>query len=838
MTLEEHEIPKRPGRRLRAYLRRRLRLASAALLWEAAWPAAWPAVLVLGTFLALALFDVLPALPPLLHGFVLLAFAAALIAALMDARKRFDFPSRRAAERRLETESALPHRPLAALDDRPAMPFLSPAQSELWRTHRERMAAALGNLKIGLPRAGLARRDPYGFRVVLAMVLLLAVLAARQDAWRRIERAVAPKFPAIAGSAPALDAWIAPPDYTGLPTLVLAKGGANAEGAPNGKAEIPVPAGSVLYAEVHGGRGTLRLTLGGATAAFAPIAGDSYRANATIENSGRAAIVQNGREIAGWTLKVLEDAPPEIALKEKPAQSERGALRLSYRVSDDFGVTAAKAVINRAGPAPQPESAGVEQPIEFALPLPSGRVTGAENTSYHDLTAEPWAGTEVTMRLEAKDGAGQTGTSESVTFVLPERVFHNEVARQIVALRKQLTLDPSARRPIAEALAHIEDEPDRFHNDTTVYLALRSAIGRLLLDREPAAIPAVQSLLWDTALRLEDNGVSLAQRDLRDIEKELRDALAKGAEGKDIKDLLNRLQAAMERYLKSMMQGAEPDSAQGNEDAPNDNAQSYRPEDLRDMLEKARELAETGDREGARQMLSKLADILENLRSPKAGENAGQSAARATLKGLQDLINRQQQLLDRNFKNAVRPGGNPESPAAPQTRKGGPSNERGEGEKGQGESNDAAEQEKLRSDLGDTMLKFGDLLGQIPSELGRAERAMRDAAQSLKEGRPGSAVAPQAKALDQLQQAMQSARQELAKKGQQPGPGQQGAGKDPLGRPLQDGGKGTNTGNVRVPEKMELRRAREILDELRKRAGESGRPAVERDYIERLLPEY
>ena len=42
-------------------------------------------------------------------------------------------------------------------------------------------------------------------------------------------------------------------------------------------------------------------------------------------------------------------------------------------------------------------------------------------------------------------------------------------------------------------------------------------------------------------------------------------------------------------------------------------------------------------------------------------------------------------------------------------------------------------------------------------------------------------------------------------------------------------------GEVRVPDRGERLRAREILDELRRRSGERHRPPVERDYIDRLL---
>jgi hypothetical protein len=51
-----------------------------------------------------------------------------------------------------------------------------------------------------------------------------------------------------------------------------------------------------------------------------------------------------------------------------------------------------------------------------------------------------------------------------------------------------------------------------------------------------------------------------------------------------------------------------------------------------------------------------------------------------------------------------------------------------------------------------------------------------------------------------------------------------------LGRP-----NGAEDKRLGLPSDGELRKAREILDELRYRAGEFRRPKPERDYIERLL---
>jgi hypothetical protein len=66
-------------------------------------------------------------------------------------------------------------------------------------------------------------------------------------------------------------------------------------------------------------------------------------------------------------------------------------------------------------------------------------------------------------------------------------------------------------------------------------------------------------------------------------------------------------------------------------------------------------------------------------------------------------------------------------------------------------------------------------------------------------------------------------------------PGNQtGQNRDPFGRPLEGFGS-ANTSEVEIPDEPDLQRARQILDELRRRAGERGRSPQELDYIDRLL---
>jgi hypothetical protein len=80
----------------------------------------------------------------------------------------------------------------------------------------------------------------------------------------------------------------------------------------------------------------------------------------------------------------------------------------------------------------------------------------------------------------------------------------------------------------------------------------------------------------------------------------------------------------------------------------------------------------------------------------------------------------------------------------------------------------------------------------------------------------------------------------MAQNGQQPGQGEQQQGQqkfDPLGRPLDQNGSMAG-GIVKLPDQSDLARAREILEELRRRAGEASRAQQELEYIERLLKQF
>lgn len=822
----------------------RLWLARGALFWEKLWPGLWPALGVIGLFLVFALFDALPGLPVWAHGIALAFFAVALIGALWFGLRKIDLPGFGPARRRIETVTGLAHRPLDTLRDKIAAGANDPAAAALWELHQRRARASIERLRVGLPQPGLAKRDPYALRAALLLLLSVGVIISWGDGRARIARAFLPGSGAPAAQL-ALDVWITPPSYTGLAPVHLARRGAPnlvANGTAGEDGPIAIPVGSTVLAQLQGGRKVPNLSLGEFAQSFDAVDSGSFRLTAPIETvsdgAQRLSVTQNGKEIAGWPVNVLADNDPEIAMPTPPARTERGALRLSYEGSDDYGIVSLQAVVRRASTG---DGIGT-QPLALDMPVSSRNAKTIKGSGFHDLTAHPWAGLPVTLQLVAKDALGQVAVTELVPFVLPERDFQHPVARAIVELRKLLALSPRNREAVRNGLTDIAEAPQAFGNDTVTFLALRSASARLRYGGDDETIASVQSLLWDTALRIEDGRMSLVERELRDLQNQLQQALQRGAPQNEIDRLINQLQQAMNRMIQEMLRNAQNMPPQQMPYDPN--ARYVTSDELQRMLEAAREMARNGDMDGARELLAQLQQMLESLQSSQNAQSQQQmqqqQQANEMMRQMQELMRRQRELMEQTYRDAQ--GQNQQG-----------QNQQGRNQQGQ---QGQAEQEALRRMLGDMMRQLGEMGGQIPEGFGNAERSMNDAGQALGSGQPGQALGPQANALEQLQQGagqMMQQLQQMMGQGQGPGqpgqqmgqPGQPGGPQqprpgdrsfDPLGRQAPSStSEREETFGRGLPKAGDMLQSREILEELRRRAGEAERPKLELDYIDRLL---
>ena len=819
-------------RRWRSRYRVLLGLARAALFWERLWPRLWPLLAVAGVFLSVALLDVLPRLAVWLHALVLAGFAASAVIALVSARRALGPVSRARARRRLERDSGLAHRPLTALEDRP-FAAKGDATAGLWRVHVSRAAEAARRLRLAPPAPGLARHDPYGLRAAVVLLLVVAAVAGRGDAEARIWRALHPALGAEPGAAVRLELWITPPAYTGHAPLFLEA--VPGEPASTEATPVHVPVGSALLGQLSGGREPPRLVVGDETVPFDAMGSGAFRVEAAIDGGERLAVERSGEVLADWPMRVIADAPPAVTFKTPPAAVGRARTRLEVEATDDYGVDEVWAEIRHPKGLSVPAG---EATVRLDLPLPGLGAPKVEGAAVRDLSAHPWAGLEVMVQARARDGRGQIGDGEVVAFTLPERVFHHPVARAIIEERRKLVApSPKIVAEVGAALNGISGRPESFNHDTVAFLVLRVALARLIHDGGIEAVASVIDLLWDTALRIEDGELSIAERELRDIRERLEKALRDGRDAEELERLMDELQQALEAYLMALAERLEREEP--GEFLLGSDMRIIEGRDLSQMIEEARELMRSGALEAAREMLAQLQRMLEGI---QAGLEAGagredMSKARALMDALRALTERQRQLLDQTFRWSQRNAEGGRRPGETDPRPGTPGD-------GRPRDHGAGEQDLVRRLLGDLMLEMDAFIGSIPDPLGKAERSMRDAVEALREGNLNMALPSQTEALEQMRRATDAISEQMARRfGGRAGfvagsRGRRTGEADPFGR-TPGGAFGTTVdGLTKVPDRMERMRARDIMRELRRRSGEHHRPPHELDYIERLLDRY
>jgi uncharacterized protein (TIGR02302 family) len=825
---------------------RKVRLSAWAMLFEQLWPRAWLVLASVGLFLALSLAGVWPRLPETPHKLLLGLFGLVLGIAVVSLL-RVRTPSREQAIRRVEAVSGVAHRPASSYEDTLTLNADDPRTAALWRAHRQRLMALLGKLRVGLPSPRADRYDPFALRALLLLGVALLLVVVGDSAADRLRSAF--RFGPLAKGAEArLDAWITPPAYTGRPPIMLADGAqpgvqVKDTAGPDGRPEaIAVPDRSQLIVRATGaGIGALSLVVSPSDgqapqrlAAEAPAStADVSELKFELRSSGTVAVYADGTTLASWSLRVIPDHPPKIALTKEPERSARGSLKLSYKVEDDYGVVAAEGRIRRVRPkedtsttawarkdaaakGPRPP---YERPPALALRLPHAYPKKAEGQSLHEIGDHPWAGMRVELTLVARDLANQIGRSETVELVLPERRFGKPLARAVIEQRRHLVEDPRDRLHIARALDALTTEPDGFIDDLQVYLGLRSAYWRLRGDATRAARNSVIDQLWSVAVRIEDGSLTDAERALRAAQDRLQKALEENASEEEIAKLMQELRQALAQFLEQLSRQAQGQPLQGLDR----NSQFLTTQDLDRLLKNLEDMARSGNRDMAQQMLSQLRDLLDRLQSGRMVDQGQSRRFGQMMDEFGNIIGRQQQLLDDTF------GEQRQQQRGQQGQR---------GKEGQGPLGDR--QRELRDMLGRLQRGLREFGLSAPGQLDGAGEAMERAEQALRQGDLDGAGQEETRALDELRQGAREMAQQLLR--QMPsrfglGPDSQGE-LDPMGRPPQrTDGPDPGVG-VKVPDQIDVQRAREILEELRRRLGEPTRPSLELEYLERLLQRF
>jgi Domain of unknown function (DUF4175) len=729
---------------------------SRCALWlERLWPVIALPLIALALFLGLASIGLWQASGGLVRVGVLIALAGWIGWRLY--RRPVPWPGRLAAMVRQDVAARLVPGQIASLLDGPAS-LGSPAAQRLWERHISTATRQLDQMRPFAPRLALFAHDRFGLLPLAALLLTIGILSS-DGAWRdRLGTALSPDWRSFADVQ--IGAAIDPPAYVQAAPQGVAL-------AIDGSRTVSAMQGSVLRLTVQGMNRRPRLVHDQlADAHFLPGGEGRWTAMLRLERDDRIRIRTWARTLSALEIALTPDLPPQVQFTAAPAISANQALDLRYRLSDDHGVASLALAYGRK-----------DRWRAVMLPEPQQQPGITEGQSFRDLTEDAWAGEIVTLQLVAKDAGGNLAFSQTQQLRLPERVFSQPLAREIISLRKQLLRGGLSSMMGGLALEQLSASPERFGHDLTVFLGLRAAMHRLTLNPTLAGRASSAAMLWQIALDLDGQQAAAGLEDVRAAFEALQQGMGKPG---DMRQLADQLERALSDFLASQMRNAAALPPAGAAD----DVETLDAAVLDQLFAALRERLAAGDMAGAAQIASALLGLMENLRVTAPADAQAMRAAQDRVRQLTALRDQQQALISR----------------------------------GGGSANDQR--------------ALGAAAGRLQQNAARD--AMMAAASALSQGKPGAPF--QQQALKALETALEAARAQLSAMARAGGNQPMPKGVDPLGRL----GPGALDGRVRsvLPDASAAARSRAIRRLLEERAADPARPQAERDYLLRLLERF
>lgn len=843
-------------------LRWPVRLTQTGMVAERALRSFWPflslCLAVIG-LLMLGIQDML-ALEVLWGGVVISTLGA--IAFLVLGIRSFSWPTR--AEALAKLDATLPGRPIQALMDDAAIGADDADSMNVWRAHQSRMAARTEGAKPVQPDLRVSGRDPFALRYAALLLFLVALLFG--SIWRVGTVGNLAGASAAVPNGPTWEGWVEPPRYTGLPTVYL-----NDITDPT----LRVAQGSTITLRLYGEVGALDVTetvspIGSET----PTEGPALLAQEfTVTRSGNISI--NGDGGRSWSVDLVTDAPPQIEITGPAEATAVGEMTLPFAARDDYGVEFGSAQITldldaidrRYGLATQPDP---REAIVVPLPTPiTGDRRDYAESLIENFSQHPFSNLPVIVTLTAQDALEQTAQAEGTPMTLPGRRFFDPMAAAVIEQRRDLLWAAANVGRIAQVLRAISHRPEDVFRSETAYLRLRTILRRIEA-LAPYGLSSTQQdeialAMWDLAIMLEEGDLSDALERLRRAQEQLAEAMKNGASDQEIAELMQELRDASDDYIRQLSRQAQQEGEQSDERQSAENSMQMTQDDLQAMMDRIQELMEQGRMAEAQQALQELQQMMENMRVTQGQGQGGQSPGEQAMEGLAETLREQQGLSDQAFRDLqeqFNPGAQAGESQDNEGRNGGQGRGQShEGQGGQGQGNGeqqgdnqaqgsgslADRQQALRQELG---RQQGNLPGAGTPEgdaardaLDRAGRAMDGAEEALREDDYAGAIDQQSEAMEALREGMRNLGEAMAQEQRnQPGQGtaegnRQAQNRDPLGRNAgSNGSMGTDEGLLQGEDVY--RRARELLDEIRRRSGDGDRPDIELEYLKRLLDRF
>ncbi|MEL7058122.1 MAG: DUF4175 family protein [Pseudomonadota bacterium] len=857
----------------------------------ALWTAWWPFVTLLGIFLIAVFIGVFENSAA---QFAALATLIALIGggiAIWRGFNRFERPNRSEAISKLDQQSDL--RPLASLADRPSRPEQDGVT--LWQAHETRLTDAVRRLDAPDFGPTWKQIDPLYLRYALPVLLIGSLALNWNQAQSRLSAALDPDYGSLFGADNVrIEAWIAPPSHTGRAPIFLKEDQSEVRVPAGSIMTLRVQAPSAPHLRVRNPDGTQ-------TSKFAATPDGAFETTAEITADSAVSVRWWGERKAWSVLASPDAPPevelvdmPVLGAGDRTefswiASDDYGVSKLELAikpVGEDRDPDLVGVELGGISPREAEEEskldltrnrwAGARVEVRLKATDGAGQVGYSEPYEFklpEKLLLQPLAQAIQDVRVTVLREDTPYADAESALDSTDAGAFY-------VSATQRLQQAPAGVQRGAIMLEAVTYEAPRYFKDVLVYSGLETARYALEASLSTDEAKSTEPLLWSLALRAEYGSAADAYAALMAAKKALEDALRDGASEEEIARLMEAFKDAAQRYIAAKMAEA---LANGLEAPPDNRDSSEGPsgsglggQGFSDMLDALEDLTETGATDQARQLLADITNMLENLEFQQGsgsgdgfpglpgeqGENENdedlpeeEREMTETMRELSDLLREQRELNDETLaeqrgergQSGQQPFGEnqPGSEGDPQFGEGQgdiPDWMQDEDGRSLSERQDGLAdriEELAENQIGSGEAGEGEGAGALDEDtLEAIERSQRRAGNALEDGNQGRAIRNQEQATRQLRELAEGLAEQLdaARADRLGEPQANGDGNaDPFGRSTT--GAVDDSNSVDVPDEAERQRAKDILDELRRRYDEAV-DEDEREYLERLLDRF
>ncbi|WP_271839191.1 DUF4175 family protein [Commensalibacter communis] len=848
----------------KAQIKKAIFLTKTNTVIEKYWPIFLTFSSLWGIYLCLGLLGLPQLLPDFLRGFLLFILGISSIGAIIYQVKHISLPSFKEILQRLEQINNLCHQPLQTLYDTPTQTD----SKTVWNNHLQRIYKDFPSLKVGFPK--IFKKYLCLNRVAIVTLCLFAALFVSHHHYissSRLLSAMRPGYDDATMALPKIQAWIIPPTYSGAAPIYIKFRTETIATDPKGRLHIALSDLKQAPELINPEQNTVLDQV-----SIQQLENNQWQVEGTIQKSGILQVKSRGRVIAAWTFNLPDNLPPKITWTSPIQKSQYDwKTAFAFKVTQHYGIESLQLTVN----LPKDNNHPQEHILSLTLPL-GDHPKNITQTLYQDLSSSIWAGNNAQATLSATDVTGQTANSKIIDFTLPKRIFSSPIAQKLNQIRQAYGTDQISKNDTITALIELQKKPNAF-SDYDLFLNYVGIIYYLENAHTNTAQIKAQTLsrLWDLILDAEErknsnSDIAKANIEIRAAQASVQEQLDKmqrlGKDkitNQDRQELNRRLERLQNAVAQKMMAMAKQNAKDQPQDSDGKEVQFTSTRSFQDMFKEMSKNMENGDMDKAMQQLEYTNQVLSTMRNATAEDLKkledhvkSQKEMEKLTKELELLTKKQQDLLNQTYARLnksvpilLRPNQELNQLSTPELLKQitfQKTEDKAEKSIPSVEQSTQEQQDSIDS-LKKLQAQMQAITKQPIKNLDNAQKDMNTAHQYLQNKDDLKASEAQQKALVDLQKGKQSAKQTIQQQAQRfsnffpvftasnPKEDPSSANKaspdkkhDPLGRSQdQDNNPIDLSGNAS--------NARQIEEELRKRADDPNRSNKDLDYIYRLL---